>query len=134
MQDSSSAVPVRVDSHNGVVLETSFQDGIRRETLRSLAQLANSTELALQVCIIGRSFWEAWHDSLRHLVSMSATSLLRMQVAVVDTREETQAPSAAATKALVPAGRSTSQVLCRPAQKPNTNRAARMSDDAHRLG
>jgi hypothetical protein len=42
-------VPVRVDSHNGVVLETSFQEGIRREALRSLAQLVNSSELPLQV-------------------------------------------------------------------------------------
>ena len=49
MQDSSSLVPVRVDSHNGVVLETSFQDGIRREALRSLAQLVNASDLPLEV-------------------------------------------------------------------------------------
>lgn len=49
MQDSSSLVPVRVDSHNGVVLETSFQDGIRHETLRSLAQLVNASDLPLEV-------------------------------------------------------------------------------------
>lgn len=45
-------VPVRVDSHNGVVLETSFQEGVRREALRSLAQLANSSELPLQVGLL----------------------------------------------------------------------------------
>ena len=45
-------MPVRVDSYHGVVLETSFQEGIRREALRSLAQLVNSSEVALQVCNI----------------------------------------------------------------------------------
>jgi hypothetical protein len=52
LQDSSSLVPVRVDSYHGVVLETSFQEGIRREALRSLAQLVNSSEVALQVCTV----------------------------------------------------------------------------------
>jgi hypothetical protein len=50
-------VPVRVDSYHGVVLETSFQEGIRREALRSLAQLVNSSEVALQVC----SGWKQAH-------------------------------------------------------------------------
>ena len=47
-------VPVRVGSHKGVAFETTFQDGVRREALRSLAQLANASELHLEVRAVSR--------------------------------------------------------------------------------
>lgn len=42
-------VPVRVDSEHGVAFETSFQDGVRHETLRSMCQLANACAMPLEV-------------------------------------------------------------------------------------
>ncbi len=69
--DSAAVVPVRVDSHNGVVLETSFQEGIRREALRSLAQVANASELPLQVrCSL------AWSEATDHAGALAALAAL----------------------------------------------------------
>lgn len=41
-------LPVRV-GNEGVALESSFQSGVKNEVLRSLCQLVNTTELALEV-------------------------------------------------------------------------------------
>lgn len=47
--DAAVVVPVRVDSEHGVAFETSFQDGVRHETLRSMCQLANACAMPLEV-------------------------------------------------------------------------------------
>ncbi|KAL3132004.1 hypothetical protein ABBQ32_14227 [Trebouxia sp. C0010 RCD-2024] len=44
-------LPVRVGSE-GVALESSFKSGVKNEVLRSLCQLVNTTELALEVCVV----------------------------------------------------------------------------------
>lgn len=41
-------LPVRM-GNEGVALESSFKDGVKNEVLRSLCQLVNTTELALEV-------------------------------------------------------------------------------------
>ena len=41
-------LPVRMGSE-GVALESSFKEGVKNEVLRSLCQLVNTTELALEV-------------------------------------------------------------------------------------
>ena len=41
-------LPVRV-GNDGVALESSFKSGVKNEVLRSLCQLVNTTELALEV-------------------------------------------------------------------------------------
>ena len=38
--------------NEGVALESSFKDGVKNEVLRSLCQLVNTTELALEVISI----------------------------------------------------------------------------------
>lgn len=41
-------LPVRM-GNEGVALESSFKEGVKNEVLRSLCQLVNTTELALEV-------------------------------------------------------------------------------------
>lgn len=43
-------LPVRVGDE-GVALESSFRSGVKNEVLRSLCQLLNTTELALEVSL-----------------------------------------------------------------------------------
>lgn len=43
-------LPVRV-GNEGVALESSFKEGVKNEVLRSLCQLVNTTELALEVSL-----------------------------------------------------------------------------------
>ena len=96
-----------MDSYRGVVLETSFQEGIRREALRSLAQLVNSSEVAVQVCNI----WKPTHKKhvaacIKRRCSTILTSRIEVQVAIVEAREADDAsPAPAATKVLTAAGR-----------------------------
>ena len=45
---SAVILPVRM-GYGGVALESSFQGGVKHEVLRSLCQLVNTTELALEV-------------------------------------------------------------------------------------
>ena len=47
--DVGTVTPVRLDSQCSVAFETNFHGGVRRETLRSLAQCANTTAFPLQV-------------------------------------------------------------------------------------
>ena len=44
---------VRIGSGNGIALEGSFQEGVKRETLRSLCQVTNGTRLTLEVALVG---------------------------------------------------------------------------------
>ena len=44
-------LPVRM-ADEGVALESSFKDGVKSEVLRSLCQLVNTSELALEVCAL----------------------------------------------------------------------------------
>lgn len=43
-------LPVRM-GNEGVALESSFKEGVKNEVLRSLCQLVNTTELALEVSL-----------------------------------------------------------------------------------
>ena len=45
---AAAVLPVRVGDE-GMALESSFKDGLKHEVLRSLCQLVNSSELALEV-------------------------------------------------------------------------------------
>ena len=45
---AAAVLPVRVGDE-GMALESSFKDGLKNEVLRSLCQLVNSSELALEV-------------------------------------------------------------------------------------
>ncbi len=44
-------LPVKVMADEGVALESSFRDGVKNEVLRSLCQLFNTSELALEVSL-----------------------------------------------------------------------------------
>lgn len=44
---AAAVLPVRVGDE-GMALESSFKDGLKNEVLRSLCQLVNSSELALE--------------------------------------------------------------------------------------
>ena len=46
-----SVLPVRIAGDEGVAFENSVHDGVKREVLRSLCQLVNSSELALEVAL-----------------------------------------------------------------------------------
>lgn len=50
-------LPVRVGSE-GVALESSFKSGVKNEVLRSLCQLVNTTELALEVNLLYLKLWD----------------------------------------------------------------------------
>ena len=50
-------LPVRM-ADEGVALESSFRDGVKNEVLRSLCQLVNTSELALEVKL--PSFVVSW--------------------------------------------------------------------------
>lgn len=51
-----TVLPVRIAGAEGVAFENSFQGGVKRETLRSLCQLVNGSQLALEVALTkGRS-------------------------------------------------------------------------------
>ncbi len=50
-------LPVRMGDE-GVALESSFRDGVKNEVLRSLCQLVNTSELALDVSL--PSFMAFW--------------------------------------------------------------------------
>jgi len=50
-------LPVRM-ADEGVALESSFRDGVKNEVLRSLCQLVNTSELALEVSL--PSFVASW--------------------------------------------------------------------------
>ena len=43
-------LPVRM-ADEGVAVESSFRDGVKNEVLRSLCQLVNTSELALEVSL-----------------------------------------------------------------------------------
>ena len=47
---AAAVLPVRLGDE-GMALESSFKDGLKHEVLRSLCQLVNSSELALEVCL-----------------------------------------------------------------------------------
>ena len=47
-KSSAVILPVRM-GNGGVALESSFSGGVKQEVLRSLCQLVNTTELALEV-------------------------------------------------------------------------------------
>ena len=53
-------LPVRMGDE-GVALESSFRDGVKNEVLRSLCQLVNTSELALEVSVL--SFMASWVPS-----------------------------------------------------------------------
>ena len=46
-----SVLPVRIDGAEGVAFEDSFQQGVKRECLRSLCRVVNATELPLEVAL-----------------------------------------------------------------------------------
>ncbi|KAL0043201.1 hypothetical protein WJX82_003394 [Trebouxia sp. C0006] len=76
----------------GVALESSFRDGVKNEVLRSLSQLGNTRELALEVCVVqmqrqqslskrgsGVSVTEEWlfeHERFMPLAGWSSRHLL----------------------------------------------------------
>ena len=47
-KSTAVVLPVRMGDE-GVALESSFRDGVKNEVLRSLCQLVNTSELALEV-------------------------------------------------------------------------------------
>ena len=48
---SVSVLPVRIDGAEGVAFEDSFQQGVKRESLRSLCRVVNATKLPLEVAL-----------------------------------------------------------------------------------
>ena len=48
---SVSVLPVRIDGAEGVAFEDSFQQGVKRESLRSLCRVVNATQLPLEVAL-----------------------------------------------------------------------------------
>jgi len=46
-----SVLPVRIDGAEGVAFEDSFQQGVKRESLRSLCRVVNATKLPLEVAL-----------------------------------------------------------------------------------
>ena len=48
---SVSVLPVRIEGADGVAFEDSFQQGVKRESLRSLCRIVNATELPLEVAL-----------------------------------------------------------------------------------
>ncbi|DBB13386.1 TPA: hypothetical protein ACH3X3_005119 [Trebouxia sp. C0006] len=55
----------------GVALECSFRDGVKNEVLRSLCQLVNTSELALEVCVVdlAESDWQMLPRQARSISS-----------------------------------------------------------------
>ncbi len=47
-----SVLPVRIDGAEGVAFEDSFQQGVKRESLRSLCRVVNATKLPLEVALM----------------------------------------------------------------------------------
>lgn len=52
VQVGSSVVLIRAPQLHGCALESSFREGVRREQLRSLAQVANQTLMPLEVALV----------------------------------------------------------------------------------
>jgi hypothetical protein len=50
-ETSVSVLPVRIDGAEGVAFEDSFQQGVKRESLRSLCRVVNATQLPLEVAL-----------------------------------------------------------------------------------
>lgn len=80
--DAAVVVPVRVDSEHGVAFETSFQDGVRHETLRSMCQLANACAMPLEVrcggrCMRLQSHCRSVSVACRWVLSPSVRSIVR---------------------------------------------------------
>ena len=46
-----SVLPVRIDGAEGVAFEDSFQQGVKRESLRSLCRVVNATQLPVEVAL-----------------------------------------------------------------------------------
>lgn len=63
-------LPVRM-ADEGVALESSFRDGVKNEVLRSLFQLVNTSELALEVCVVdlAESDWQMLPRQARSISS-----------------------------------------------------------------
>jgi len=69
-------LPVRM-ADEGVALESSFRDGVKNEVLRSLCQLVNTSELALEVSL--PSFVAFW------VCSWTICSDTSLQIAIPST-------------------------------------------------
>ena len=65
-------LPVRMGDE-GVALESSFRDGVKNEVLRSLCQLVNTSELALEVSV--PSFMASWVPSIMICSAVSCKQL-----------------------------------------------------------
>lgn len=81
-------VPVRTRG-GFVALESSFQAGVKREVLRSLCQLANDTQLRLEVALAGglksSGSFSRGFSRQESLVRISAGSLWRLCPGHVET-------------------------------------------------
>lgn len=72
---SMSLSIVRIGPSDGIALEGSFQDGLKRETLRSLCQITNGTKLRLEVCLTDApDEWEEVSSSAPSQMGVSQTS------------------------------------------------------------
>lgn len=50
-ESAVSVLPVRIAGAEGVAFENTFHAGVKRETLRSLCQLVNGSQLPLEVAL-----------------------------------------------------------------------------------
>ena len=78
-QASASLSVVRISSVDGIAIEGSFQEGVKRETLRSLCQVANGTQLTLEVSLA--DIGDDWHEVASDSFSYSKTQASSRYVA-----------------------------------------------------
>ena len=79
-QASTSLSVVRISSADGIGIEGSFQEGVKKETLRSLCQVANGTQLTLEVALA--DLGDDWHEVASDSFSYSKSAASSRSVAL----------------------------------------------------
>ena len=94
-QASASLSVVRISSADGIGIEGSFQEGVKKETLRSLCNVANGTQLTLEVALA--DLGDDWHEVASDSFSYSKSSASSRSVAL-GSDQERPAPQARASR------------------------------------
>lgn len=90
-QASASLSVVRISSADGIGVEGSFQEGVKKETLRSLCRVANGTQLMLEVALA--DLGDDWHEVASDSFSYSKSAASSRSVAL-GAESERPAPKA----------------------------------------
>lgn len=72
-RSSSTTLSVaKIGASDGVVIEGSFQGGVKKEVLRSMCQVANETGMDLEVCLVSSE--DDWFEVASHSSHFSRSS------------------------------------------------------------